>query len=41
VRSLPGTSRAYTIREADHFFAGHIDEIQHLIADFFLNLELN
>jgi len=37
---LPETSQVYTINEADHFFADHIDEVQQLIADFFQNLEL-
>jgi uncharacterized protein len=38
---LPDTAHVYTINEADHFFVDHVDEVQHLIADFFQNLELN
>jgi alpha/beta superfamily hydrolase len=37
---LPETSQVYTINGADHFFSDDVDEVQHLIADFFSDLEL-
>ena len=39
-RKLPLSSSLHRIEEAEHFFTGHIETIQFLIADFFKSLQL-
>jgi alpha/beta superfamily hydrolase len=38
---LPGSSILRRIQDADHYFTNHIDVVQNLIAEFFINLPLN